>query len=788
MTRALTFSAHPRGKWVVFLVWIAAIVGANLAGLPEKFSDAEKNESTSFLPGDAESTKALEATDQLQDGEIAPTVVVYRRDGGLTAADRQEIARDTDQLNGVTRRYANTTPFGRPQVSRDGTTALVANQITGTGESEDIIDPIEDYRKAVSAQGRFPEGLQIKVAGPAGVSADAIKIFENINGTLVGAALLLVIVLLIAIYRSPVFWIFPILAVVFAEIATRAFGYGLSELGVTINGQSSAIMSVLVIGAGTDYALLLVARYREELRRHQDKHLAMDLALRNAGPAIIASGLTVAIALLSLSLAKVNGTAGLGPTGATGVVVAIVAMLTFLPATLTIVGRRRFWPFVPYGPAHADARDHSPMRSPRLGPLGPASLPFTAVGVLVAAALAGSAPVVAIVLVAVVVLVAVRGRWVDERLLRPFEHRMSARAHQVDETHGLWRRIGDRVARRPRVVGAGGVALLVVMALGLLNFSTGLTQGNSFRDSVESIEGQELVAQAFPSGQAAPTDIVVRDRADVGAVVRAASGVDGVAQVTPQPVAEGPPGVLLNAFLELDPYSTEAFDLIPRLRSTVQEAAPGTLVGGPTAVEADLREASADDNRLLIPLALVIVFLILVALLRAVVAPLLLVGTVVLSFLAALGVGAIVFDVVFGFPGSDTSLPLFAFIFLVALGVDYNIFLMARVREEALKHGTRQGMLRGLAVTGGVITSAGVVLAGTFAVLGVLPITFLTQIGFVVSFGVLLDTFIVRSVIVPALVFDTGPKVWWPSKLATTDGDQSASPPDPQEPRPRQAA
>jgi RND superfamily putative drug exporter len=246
--------------------------------------------------------------------------------------------------------------------------------------------------------------------------------------------------------------------------------------------------------------------------------------------------------------------------------------------------------------------------------------------------------------------------------------------------------------------------------------------------------------------------------------------------------------VLLNAFLELDPYSTEAFDLIPRLRSTVQEAAPGTLVGGPTAVEADLREASADDNRLLIPLALVIVFLILVALLRAVVAPLLLVGTVVLSFLAALGVGAIVFDVVFGFPGSDTSLPLFAFIFLVALGVDYNIFLMARVREEALKHGTRQGMLRGLAVTGGVITSAGVVLAGTFAVLGVLPITFLTQIGFVVSFGVLLDTFIVRSVIVPALVFDTGPKVWWPSKLATTDGDQSASPPDPQEPRPRQAA
>jgi RND superfamily putative drug exporter len=318
------------------------------------------------------------------------------------------------------------------------------------------------------------------------------------------------------------------------------------------------------------------------------------------------------------------------------------------------------------------------------------------------------------------------------------------------------------------------------MSLGLLNFSTGLTQGNSFRDSVESIEGQELVAQAFPQGQAAPTDIVVRDREDIPAVVRAASGVDGVAQVTPRPVEEGPPGVLLNAFLELDPYSTEAFDVIPEIREAVKAASPTALVGGSTAVEADLREASTDDNQLLIPLALLIVFVILVGLLRSILAPVLLILTVVISFLAALGVGAIVFDVIFGFPGSDTSLPLFAFIFLVALGVDYNIFLMARVREEALKHGTKEGMLRGVAVTGGVITSAGIVLAGTFAVLGVLPITFLTQIGFVVAFGVLLDTFIVRSIIVPALVFDIGPKIWWPSKLAKEDrGDRGDLPPDP---------
>lgn len=707
MQRALTFSATPRGKFIVFAAWLIAIFAIVGTNLPGKFTDAEENESTSFLPGDAESTKALEITERLQDGEVAPTVIVYRRDGGLTPADRQEIARDTAQLNDVTRDYDNTTPFGRPQVSEDGTTALVANQITGTGESDDIIDPIEDYRAAVSEEGRFPDGLQVKVAGPAGVSADAIKIFENINGTLVGAAFLLVIVLLIVIYRSPLFWFFPIIAVVFAEIATRGFGYLLTEIGVTVNGQSSSIMSVLVIGAGTDYALLLVARYREELRRHEDKHEAMQLALRTAGPAIIASGLTVSIALLSLTLAKVNGTAGLGPTGAAGVLVAIVAMLTFLPAVLTIVGRRPFWPFIP--------------------------------------------------------------RYAE---------------HPEDE-HGVWRRVGQRVALRPRRVAIGGIALLIVMSLGLLNFSTGLTQGNSFRDSVESIEGQELVAQAFPSGQAAPTDIVLQDRAQVAAVVRAAQGVEGVAQVTPRPVEEGPPGVLLNAFLELDPYSTEAFDVIPELRTAVRSVSPDALVGGPTAVEADLREASTDDTLLLIPLALVIVFVILVVLLRAIVAPLLLIATVVLSFLAALGVGAIVFDVIFDFPGSDTSLPLFAFIFLVALGVDYNIFLMARVREESLKHGTRDGMLRGLAVTGGVITSAGIVLAGTFAVLGVLPITFLTQIGFVVAFGVLLDTFIVRSVIVPALVLDIGRKVWWPSSLAAHDG----GPAEPEEPpRERQLA
>jgi putative drug exporter of the RND superfamily len=697
MSSLFAIPAGRLAKWLVVSAWVVAVVGIGAGNLPGKFADAEENESTSFLPGDAESTKALAVTERLQDGEKAATVVVYRRDGGLTEQDRRVISNDVALLNRVTDRFRNTSPFTEAQFSRDGTTALVANQITGTGDGSDILDPVDAYRGAVSWD--RGDGLQVKVAGPAGISADAIKVFDSINGTLVGAAFLLVIVLLILIYRSPVFWFFPILAVAFAEITARGIGWGLTEAGVTVNGQSSAILSVLVIGAGTDYALLLVARYREELRRHEDKHEAMAIALRRAGPAIFASGLTVCAALLSLSLAKVNGTAGLGPIGAMGIAVAVVVMLTFLPAVLLLAGRRPFWPFVPH-----------------VGDSG------------------------------------------------------------VNETHGFWRRIGDRVARRPATVGGATGLALVVMALGLLNFDTGLTQGNSFRDSVESIEGQDLLATAFPSGQTAPADIVVPAGEDLAAVARAAASVEGVASVPAQPVARDRGATQLAAFLSVDPYSTAAYDVVPRLRDAVRAVAPGALVGGPSAVERDLRVATADDTVVLVPVALAIVLVILVVLLRSLIAPLLLVATVVLSFAAALGVGAIVFDLIFGFPGSEPSLPLFAFIFLVALGVDYNIFLMARVREETLQHGTREGMLRGLAVTGGVITSAGIVLAGTFSVLAVLPLTFLTQLGFVIAFGVLLDTFLVRSVLVPALVLGIGPRVWLPSRLAREPAGSGRAP------------
>src|SRR5918997_2911877 len=436
MASLLAIPAGRRAKWVIAAIWLLAIFGSFAADLPGKFSAAEENESTSFLPGDAESTTALSATKRSQGGELAPMVIVYRREGGLTAADRRRIAADRAALNQLELRA--TSKFAAPQPSPDGSAAIVQANITGDGEAETILDPVDAVRDRVSDPGG---GLEAKVTGQAGYAADQIKVFEGINGVLLGAGLLLVLVLLALIYRSPVFLWIPLLAIIFAEVATRSLGYGLTEAGVTVNGQSSAILSILVLGVGTDYALLLVARYRGELRRHEDKHEAMKLALRTAGPAIFASGMTVIAALLCLTLADVNGTSGLGPVGALGIAVAMLAMLTLLPAWLVIWGRIAFWP-----------------RVPEFGTEG------------------------------------------------------------TDETHGLWRRVGDRVARRPRRVWVATVALLLVLALGVLNFDTGLTSGNGFRDDVEAVAGQELVDQAFPSGSNAPTDIVVPDPARVEAV------------------------------------------------------------------------------------------------------------------------------------------------------------------------------------------------------------------------------------------------------------------------------
>jgi RND superfamily putative drug exporter len=668
---------------------------------------------------------------------------------------------------------ADYAPFVGPVCSQDGRAAIVTAYIKGNGESDTILDPVDYWRDQVSDPGG---GLEVKITGGAGYSADAIKVFEGINGTLLLAAVSLVIVLLILIYRSPIFLFIPLTAVIFAEMLARSLGYGLSELGVTINAQSSSIMSVLVLGAGTDYALLIVARYREELHHRLDRHRAMAAAMQSAGPAVLASAATVIAGLLCLTVAKVNGTSGMGPIAAMGVACAALSMLTLLPALLTICGRRAFWPFVPHSTEWMAREGVTAGRfrrrivdGSRLGALLPV--------------LAGA--LVVVLLLPLVILNALITKLtrgfvpslilgpLDRGLFKPYEVRRFRHEKIADETHGFWSRVGRWVARQPARVAAGAVAVLLLFTLGLTFFSTDLTTADSYRTKVEAVEGQELLEKSFPAGASAPTDIVVPKASDVPAVRRAVAGVDGVRFVS-GPAAQGPPGVLIHATLEPDPYSTEAFDLIDPIREAAHSAAEGTLVGGPTAVEFDVRDAAAWDSAVIPPIVLVVVFLILMALLRAVVAPLILIGTVILSFAAALGVGYFAFDVFFDFPGSDPSLPLFAFVFLVALGVDYNIFLMARAREETVVHGTRAGMLRALAVTGGVITSAGIVLAGTFSVLAVLPLVFLTEIGFVVAFGVLLDTFLVRSVLVPALVEMIGPKIWWPSALAREEERVSA--------------
>ena len=794
-----------RAKWVVFAIWLVGIFISFGANLPGKFTDAEENESTSFLPGDAESTKVLTAAEELQGGELAPAVIVYRRAAGLTPADLQKIGDDVQRLterrfpavvaDGATAASGGqggggqeqggapagagalpegcggpTTPipgqpdgyapFVGPICSPDGKAAIVTAYLKGDGESDSILDPIDFWRDTVSDPGG---GLQVKITGGAGYAADAIKVFESIDGTLLLAALSLVIFLLIVIYRSPIFLFIPLLAVIFAELLARSVGYGLSELGVTINGQSSSIMSVLVLGAGTDYALLIVARYREELHNSEDRHAAMQAAMRSAGPAVFASAATVIAALLCLAIAKVNGTSGLGPIGALGVACAAISMLTLLPALLVIFGRRAFWPFVPHTPrwtAPTDVAQSGIGRRIVEGSSVRALLPVI------------GAALVCFLLLPLTILSGLLRRFVslvsggrvktpsvvslfDGPIFKPYEVRRTQHEHLADATHGFWKRVGDRVAARPTRIMAGSTVVLLVMCAGLAFFSTDLTTNDGYRTSVESVEGQDLLAQSFPAGASAPADVIVPPDGDVEAVTAALEETAGIEAVSP-PVAEGEQGTLVQATLDPPPYSTEAFDLIEPIRASASGAAAGTVVGGASAVEFDVREAAGWDSTVIPPIVLVVVFLILVLLLRAVTAPLILIGTVILSFLAALGVGYFAFEVFFDFPGSDPSLPLFAFVFLVALGVDYNIFLMARAREETLKHGTREGMLRALAVTGGVITSAGIVLAGTFSVLAVLPLVFLTEIGFVVAFGVLLDTFLVRSVLVPAIVHEAG--------------------------------
>ena len=685
--------AGRRTKWAVLIFWL--IVVAVIGPLAGKLTSAEKNDASAWLPAAAESTKVLDIQSRFQSPNIYAAVVVYDRSSGLTGADKAKAAADA-------RRFA-------------GVHGVVRSQLAGPipsadGKAMETIVPVnlgsKGWNGASAAATKLrviartdANGLAFHIAGPLGNAADSANAFKGIDGILLYATLAVVIVLLLITYRSPVLWLLPVMSAGVALATAQGLIYLLARHGLTVNAQSAGILLVLVFGAGTDYALLLTARYREELRRHEDRHEAMAVALRRAGPAIIASAGTVIVSLLTLTIAELASTKSLGPVLAIGVVVALAAMMTLLPALLVIVGRWVFWPVKP--------------------------------------------------------------------------------AYGTDEptTRGFWARVGRRIAIRPRLVWVVTAVILGAMALGLTGLkASGLTTAQGFRHTPDSVTGQTVIDQHFPAGAGEPV-IVIGNQAHAAALQAAVKATPGITGVTGTSKAGH---AYLTATLTTAPDSQAAYNTIDRVRTAVH-AVPGAnaLVGGSTAINLDVKNASAHDRTVIIPVILAVVFLILALLLRALIAPIMLIATVVLSFAAALGVSALVFNHVFGFGGADTSFPLFVFVFLVALGIDYNIFLMTRVREEAGKHGPRHGALTGLAATGGVITSAGAVLAGTFAALATLPVTFLAELGFAVAFGVLLDTIVVRSVLVTALNLDLGRWVWWPSRLArepATEADITVEP------------
>ena len=704
--RRRTLRLAPRtllGLVAVLLAWLGA--GAAAYFPAAKLASVQENNSAAFLPQEAESTRALELQGRFQNSEVSPGILVYERPGGLTDTDRAAVAADLEEISRLAGVVAPPTP---PFSSADGQALQVVVPL-GT-DFEALAGDVTEIRRIA---GGTP-GLSAYLTGPAGIGADFGEAFEGIDTTLLGATAAVVIVILLLVYRSPVLWALPLLAAGLSLLLAQAAVYlGARYGGLDVNGQSAGILTVLVFGAGTDYALLLISRYREELHNHPGRVEAMRVAWRGAAPAIVASGATVILGLLCLLVSSLSSNQSLGPVSAIGIACAMAVMLTFLPVLLMLLGRFLFWPFVP---------------------------------------------------------------------------RFGTPSH---EETGMWGRVARVVGRRPRASWLATALALVVLALGTTQLrAEGIPQTEAFTTDVESVTGQEVLARHFPAGAGSPA--VVVGRADTGeallAAVRATPGVADArfyADVPPGPPAPGsqtPAPKVVDGLVEVDATLADPADsaaaaaTVQRLRSSVDAADPGALVGGFTAVDLDVQDASRRDRAVIIPLVLLVIFVVLALLLRALVAPLLLIATVVLSFAATLGVCAVVFNEVFGFTGADSSFPLFAFVFLVALGIDYNIFLMTRVREEAQRLGTRPGVLKGLAVTGGVITSAGVVLAATFAVLGVLPLVFLAQLGFAVAFGVLLDTLLVRSVLVPALAYDLGRWVWWPGRLAA---DAAPRPPAP---------
>ncbi len=719
-----------RYRWVfgaaLVLIWLAiAGIGGPYSG---KLAQVQKNDTSSFLPADAESFRAAELQKKFSASQTFPAFLLVESDTRLTP---QQLAAAAD--------FAGRIPdlevpvAGNPSVrvgdflapgpvavlpSQDGKAALALVNFDLKGLGATLADGESPIQRSIEAIREVDDtlatnGAKVYVAGPAGTIADLVKAFGGIDGILLGVALLTVLVILLIVYRSPVVPFFVLGSALFALTLASVVVYVMAKNEViTLDGQAQGILSILVIGAATDYALLLVARYREELRRHDDRYEAMWLAWKRAAEPIVASGVTVILGLLCLLLSDLGPTKGLGPVGAIGIAAAMLSALTFLPALLVLPGRNSpgehgrwvFWPGVPH-----------------VGTEGP-------------------------------------------------------------ETTGIWARVARLVGSRPRSVWVLTTIGLLALAAFLPTLKAdGISQDETFLTEVESVTGDKALTRHFPGGSVSPA-LVVGPAAQAEALRATATATEGVASTiwTVDTPAGAPPNpaappkqvdglVQLQVTLADPADSQEAYETVRRLRSGLDAVSPQALVGGDTSTNLDVLDISEADRNLIIPVILLVIFLVLALLLRALLAPVLIIFANVLSFAATLGASAIVFNHVFDFPGSDPTVTLYGFVFLVALGIDYSIFLMTRVREESIAQGTRRGILTGLAVTGGVITSAGVVLAATFAALGVLPLIFLVQLAFIVAFGVLLDTLIVRSLLVPALSHDIGRAIWWPSKLARSD-------------------
>ncbi len=688
---------------LLIVVWFAiAGIGGPYFG---KISEVASNDQSTFLPASAESTQVSNEVEKFQDNKTITAIIVLASDTQLSNDTLATIRGATAPLEKIEGAVA---PISPPVVSEDGKAALVVVNMASTADYKEFVPAVEEKLNAA----KLP--IEYKVAGPVGFLRDLGAAFSGIDGILLGVALAVVFIILIIVYRSPVLPFLVLFNSLFALCAAILLVFYLAKAGIiTLNGQVQGILFILVIGAATDYALLFIARYREELTRHDKPYQALIASWKRSLEPILAAGGTVIAGLLCLLLSDLTSNKALGPVGAIGIALAIIASLTLLPSLLLMWGRKVFWPRMP---------------------------------------------------------------------------RFTKQVHSDIPKVGLWPKVAHFVSRRARFIWVGSTVVLLVMAVGLLQLkANGVPQSDFVLGTSNARDGQKLIDEHFPSGSGTPAQIIASAEKlkEVSSAVSKDSGVasvsvkandspsgslplTGPAAASPAFAAATPKivnsEVLIEATLNDASDSDNAQATITRLRDAVGSIDATARIGGVSAVQLDTRTSAEHDRAVVIPAVLVVITIILMVLLRSLLAPVLLLITTLLSFAATLGLSAIVFNHIFGFPGADPSVVLYGFIFLVALGIDYNIFLMTRAREESLKQGTRKGMLVALVVTGSVITSAGIVLAATFAALAVIPILFLAQLAFVVAFGVLLDTIVVRSLLVPALVHDIGHRVWWPSK------------------------